>query len=242
MVLLSERRTDWFRHYVHFPQSCFVAVATPPSPALQRLSNRNRFWIRRSNMRWLRGWLASWQIVYTRSPPLCTRCIACWFVHRLNFVGISVYVTACVYVGVVASGCMCVAVVICNAVYVAHMLSVWLLCILRTSEDEDIFHILRAPNSVGVQALPSTQSTRIYSLILFSASEKEVMNYVWAAEKKPGCVDEPFKSKVPPYKEASIRPASLLHSQLAFPANLSHSFLYPFSVCILYVSVSVALS
>lgn len=48
-----------------FSQSFYVVV--PPSLALQWLSNRNCCWMWRSNMHWLRGWLASWQIVYTRS-------------------------------------------------------------------------------------------------------------------------------------------------------------------------------
>lgn len=138
----THKYTDSLWHYLQFPQSCYVAA--PPSLALLWLSNGNCCWMWRSNMRRLWGWLASWQIVYTRSSVLYSCCFACWFVHRLTSVGTCVHATAfvclCVCARLLGGGYVCSGV-ICNAVYAVHMLSLWLLCILGPSDEEDIFHI-----------------------------------------------------------------------------------------------------
>lgn len=107
----THKYTDSLWHYLQFPQSCYVAA--PPSLALLWLSNGNCCWMWRSNMRRLWGWLASWQIVYTRRSVLYSCCFACWFVHRLTSVGTCVHATAFVCLCVCAPfrrGVMCVAV------------------------------------------------------------------------------------------------------------------------------------
>ena len=134
----------------------------------------------------LRSWLASWQIVYRRSSPLCTRCIACWFVHRLTSLGISVYVcdclcvSLCVCVCVYACVCVCVCVCVRGWVMSGRMcVAVWFVmlfmqsicsrfdsCVSSGRQKRRTFFIFKSPQLCGSSSSPCTQSTYIYSFIL----------------------------------------------------------------------------